>query len=123
LAHELGLGADEFALPGFRENALTYMAASAVFVLSSAWEGLPTVLIEALAAGTRVVATDCPSGPREILQDGRLGALVPVGDAAALAAAIRDALDRPEAALVPEALAPFTRDAAVDHYLRVIEQG
>ena len=83
------------ALPGFQENALAYMASSAVFVLSSAWEGLPTVLIEALAAGTRVVSTDCPSGPREILQDGRLGALVPVGDAAALAAATLEALERP----------------------------
>ncbi len=87
--------ADDVALPGFQENALAYMAGSAVFVLSSAWEGLPTVLIEALAAGTRVVSTDCPSGPREILQDGRLGALVPVGDAAALAAATLEALERP----------------------------
>jgi glycosyltransferase involved in cell wall biosynthesis len=120
LAHELGV-ADDMSLPGFQDNALAYMAASAVFVLSSAWEGLPTVLIEALAAGTRVVSTDCPSGPREILQDGRLGALVPVGDAAALAAATLDALDRPAGAISPDALRPFTRDASVDHYLRVIE--
>jgi glycosyltransferase involved in cell wall biosynthesis len=92
-----------------------------VFVLSSAWEGLPTVLIEALAAGTRVVATDCPSGPREILQDGLLGALVPPGDVAALADAILDALDRPAAPVPPAALTRFTREAAVDHYLRLIE--
>lgn len=120
LARELGV-ADDVALPGFQENALAYMARSAAFVLSSAWEGLPTVLIEALAAGTRVVSTDCPSGPREILQDGRLGALVPVGDAAALAAATLEALERPADALPADALLPFTRDASVDHYLRVIE--
>jgi glycosyltransferase involved in cell wall biosynthesis len=120
LVRELGL-ADDVALPGFRDNALAYMAGSAVFVLSSAWEGLPTVLIEALAAGARVVSTDCPSGPREILQDGRLGALVPVGDAAALAAATLDALERPASAIPVDALRPFTRDASVDHYLRVIE--
>lgn len=121
LARELDLSDDCVALPGFRENALAYMANAAVFVLSSAWEGLPTVLIEALGAGTRVVSTDCPSGPREILQDGRLGALVPVGDPAALAAAVVEALDRPADTVPPEALAPFTRDEAVEHYLRVIE--
>ena len=120
LAVQLGL-ADDVALPGFKENALAYMARSGVFVLSSAWEGLPTVLIEALAAGARVVSTDCPSGPREILQEGRLGALVPVGDTAALAAAILQALDRPPGPVPTDALTPFTRDAAVDHYLRVIE--
>jgi glycosyltransferase involved in cell wall biosynthesis len=120
-ARELGV-ADDVALPGFQENALAYMAGSAVFVLSSAWEGLPTVLIEALAAGTQVVSTDCPSGPREILQDGRLGALVSVGDAAALAAATLEALERPADAIPTDALLPFTRDASVDHYLRVIEK-
>ena len=120
LAEELGV-ADDVALPGFRENALAYMAGSAVFVLSSAWEGLPTVLIEALAAGARVVATDCPSGPREILQEGRFGALVPVGDAAGLGEAILDALERPRATVPPDALRPFTRDAAVHHYLSLIE--
>lgn len=120
LAVELGL-ADDVALPGFQDNAMAYMAGSALFVLSSAWEGLPTVLIEALAVGTPVVSTDCPSGPREILQEGRLGALVPVGDAGALASAMIDALDRPPSAVPLDALAPFTRDAAVDHYLRLIE--
>jgi glycosyltransferase involved in cell wall biosynthesis len=120
LVAELGL-TEDVALPGFRDNAMAFMAGSALFVLSSAWEGLPTVLIEALAAGTRVVSTDCPSGPREILQDGRLGALVPIGDTAALAAAMAAALDRPRDRVPPEALAAFTRDAAVDHYLSLIQ--
>jgi glycosyltransferase involved in cell wall biosynthesis len=120
LTAQLGLSSD-VALPGFQENALAYMAKAAVFALSSAWEGLPTVLIEALAAGTRVVSTDCPSGPREILQDGRLGTLVPVGDATALAGAILQVLDQPAGAIPLDALAPFTRDASVDHYLRLIE--
>jgi glycosyltransferase involved in cell wall biosynthesis len=97
------------------------MANSALFVLSSASEALPTVLIEALAVGARVVSTDCPSGPREILQHGRLGSLVPVGDVAAMSAAMVDALDRPASAVSLEPLAPFTQDAAVDHYLRLIK--
>ena len=120
LIDELGL-TEDVALPGFRDNAMAYMAGSALFVLSSAWEGLPTVLIEALAAGTPVVSTDCPSGPKEILQEGRLGALVPVGDATALARAMVSALDRPRCPVPSEVLMPFTRDAAVDHYLRLIE--
>ena len=122
LVDELGV-ADDVALPGFHANAMAFMAGSRVFVLSSSWEGLPTVLIEALAAGTRVVSTDCPSGPREILQGGRLGALVPVGDVAALGEAIIGALARPAGSLPPDALLPFTRDAAVDNYLRLIENG
>jgi glycosyltransferase involved in cell wall biosynthesis len=120
LAAELGV-TDDVALPGFRENAMAYMAGSALFVLCSAWEGLPTVLIEALAAGSRVVSTDCPSGPREILQEGRLGPLVPVGDSTALAGAMATALDRPAGSVPLETLRPFTLDAAVDHYLRLIE--
>jgi glycosyltransferase involved in cell wall biosynthesis len=120
LAAELSV-TDDVSLPGFKKNAMAYMAGSALFVLSSAWEGLPTVLIEALAAGSRVVSTDCPSGPREILQEGRLGALVPVGDAGALAGAMATALDRPAGRVPLESLRPFTLDAAVDHYLRLIE--
>ena len=120
LAEQLGVAAD-VALPGYRDKAPAYMARSALFVLSSAWEGLPTVLIEALAAGTRVVSTDCPSGPREILQDGKLGPIVPVGDVNALAEAMIEALDRPPGAVSLDALAPFTQDASVDDYLRLIE--
>ena len=119
LAEELGVR-DDVAFPGFRDDAVAYMARSALFVLSSTWEGLPTVLIEALMTGTRVVSTDCPSGPREILQDGRLGALVPVGDHRALAEAMHGALTRPPAPIPQETLAPFTREAAVDNYLRLI---
>ena len=70
------------------------MAKSAVFVLSSAWEGLANVLIEALACGCRVVSTDCQYGPAEILDNGRYGMLVPVGSPEALAGAIRTALDQ-----------------------------
>ncbi len=120
LARVLGVS-DDVALPGFQENVMGYLGAADVFVLSSAWEGLPTVLIEAMAAGTRVVSTDCPSGPREILQHGRLGALVPVGDAPALARTILAALEQPRRAIPPDALLPFTRDAAVDKYLQLIE--
>jgi glycosyltransferase involved in cell wall biosynthesis len=120
LIAELGVR-DDVSLPGFRDSAPAYMARSALFVLSSAWEGLPTVLIEAMAAGTTVVSTDCPSGPREILQEGRLGALVPVGDAPALACAMERSLNAAGAKLPPDALREFTLDAAVDHYLRLIE--
>jgi glycosyltransferase involved in cell wall biosynthesis len=79
---------EDIALPGYAENPYKYLANAAVFVLSSLWEGLPTVLIEALALGIPVIATNCESGPREILQDGLYGELVPTADSPALAAAI-----------------------------------
>jgi glycosyltransferase involved in cell wall biosynthesis len=91
---------DSVALPGFQPNPFSYMRAASLFVLSSAWEGLPGVLIQAMACGTAVVSTDCPSGPREILDvgDTPLGALVEVGDSDALAEAMLHALSRPPAA-------------------------
>lgn len=92
LVRELGV-ADEVDLPGFTDNPYGFMARAHVFVLSSRWEGLGNVLVEALALGMRCVATDCPSGPREVLEDGRYGALVPVGDVDALARHMAAALD------------------------------
>lgn len=92
MAGELGVGAD-VDLPGFVANPYGYMARAALFVLSSAWEGSPNVLTEALALGLPVVSTDCPSGPSELLEDGRFGPLVPVGDHEAMAVAISGILD------------------------------
>jgi glycosyltransferase involved in cell wall biosynthesis len=109
--------AEDVDLPGFAANPYAYMARAAVFALSSAWEGLPTVLIEAMACGTPVVATDCESGPADILLGGRFGDLVPVADPAALAVAILRTLDKPPS---PRALRDraddFSVERAVDRY-------
>jgi glycosyltransferase involved in cell wall biosynthesis len=75
---------------GFRHSPQPYLRIADVFVLSSRWEGLPNVITEALLCGCRVVSTDCPSGPAELLADGRYGRLVPVGDPPALAQAISE---------------------------------
>jgi glycosyltransferase involved in cell wall biosynthesis len=119
-AEELGVAAD-MALPGFTPNPYAWMARASLFVLSSAWEGSPNVLTEALALGLPCVATDCPSGPRELLADGRYGPLVPVGDAAALAEAMIRTLEAP---LPPDelkaAVAEYSRDAAAAGYLAAL---
>ena len=122
LVKELGLE-DDVVLPGFVPNAYDFLCHADLFVLSSDWEGLPTVLIEALALGARVVATDCPSGPREILADGAYGSLVPVGDSAALAAAMMAAFESPAANVPADWLEQFTETASVRHYLRVCGLG
>lgn len=92
LASELAIAADvEFV--GFKQNPFAWMAASDLYVLSSAWEGLPGALLQAMACGARIVSTDCRTGPDEILENGRWGRLVPVGDPGAMAAAMNAALD------------------------------
>jgi glycosyltransferase involved in cell wall biosynthesis len=111
---------------GFVANPFKYLARSEVLVLSSRREGLPTVLIEAMALGVPVVATDCRSGPREILEDGRLGDLVPVGDAEALARAIDGALTAPaerraRAAEFAGAATQYDPAVVTDRYLRLLE--
>ncbi|GAB4275206.1 MAG: glycosyltransferase [Deferrisomatales bacterium] len=121
LAGELGVARDVL-LPGFVENPFAWMARGAAFALSSAWEGLSNVLLEALACGCTVVSTDCPSGPAEVLAGGRYGALVPVGDAQALAEALLHALDAPADPEAQRARARrFSVGAAVEAYLEVLE--
>jgi glycosyltransferase involved in cell wall biosynthesis len=122
LAAECGV-ADDVALPGFDTNPFAAMRAAAVFVLSSRYEGLPGVLIQAMACGARVVSTDCPSGPREVLEDGRWGMLVPVGDAAALASAMADTLDDPRPPDVRARAAAFSQAQAVDRYAHALGLG
>jgi len=120
LARQLGV-AEHVDAPGFTANPFAYMARAALFVLSSRYEGLPGVLIQAMATGCPVVSTDCPSGPREILEGGRWGPLVPVGDHAGIAAAIAGVLDHP---LPPELLKrrarEFSVERAVQRYLEVL---
>jgi glycosyltransferase involved in cell wall biosynthesis len=121
LARELGV-AEKFCLVGAVANPFSYIARSQLFALSSRVEALPTVLIEALACGVPVVATDCAHGPREILEDGRYGALVPVEDAAALASAMSKTMDDPPSAANLERRGmDFTAESAVDAYLEHLD--
>jgi glycosyltransferase involved in cell wall biosynthesis len=122
LAATLGITAD-LDLPGFEPNPYPYLAGARVFALSSAWEGSPNVLTEAMALGTPVVATDCPSGPREILADGRFGPLVPVGDAAALAAALAQVLEAPaEPAILKAAVHEYGLAQSARRYLALLDR-
>jgi len=92
LIEELGL-AGLVRMPGFVHDPYIYMRRAKVFVLSSAWEGLPNVLLEAIACGCPVISTDCPSGPNEILEHGRWGEIVAVGDEKGMATKICSILD------------------------------
>ncbi len=117
---KLGLGS-MVSLPGRVDDPLSYMARAAVFVLSSRREGLPTVLIEALACGCPVVSTDCPYGPAEILEEGRWGELVSVGKDIELAEAIGRTLDSPlPRGVLQDRAKFFSVDNAVDRYEKLI---
>ncbi|MGB3695405.1 MAG: glycosyltransferase, partial [Spirulinaceae cyanobacterium] len=119
LISNLGISAD-VSLPGYTNNPYCYMAKAGVFVLSSHFEGLPTVIIEALACNCQVVATDCPYGPQEILANGEFGHLVPVGDVTALASAIELALDQPiNIEKLKQRSENFTVLSSVDAYLKL----
>ena len=117
LAEGLGVASD-LCLLGFMPNPYAYMARARIFALSSAWEGFGNVLVEALACGCPVVSTDCPHGPAEILDGGRYGRLVPVGDDAAMAKAMADVLvSPPDPALLRQRSQEFTVERSVDGYL------
>ncbi len=119
LVTELGVGQDA-ALLGFVDNPFPFMRQASVFVLSSSWEGLPAVLIQAMACGCRVVSTDCPSGPREILEQGRWGALVSVDDEVGLAEAIHRSLDDESPPAATERARYFSEANSVTAYLRLL---
>jgi len=120
LVRDLGL-TNEISLPGYIDNQYAFILHASVLALSSAWEGLSNVLVEALACGTKVVSTDCFSGPREILEDGKWGKLVPVGDAGALALALEETLDSGvDASPSAEILERFSLDSVVNKYCRLL---
>ncbi len=123
LAARLGIE-DRFDLPGFDVNPFRYMARASVFVLSSRYEGFPNVLAQAMACGAPVVSTDCRSGPSEMLEGGKWGRLVPVGDWRAMARAIEATLDDPMPAEALRARASvYSVEASVERYLEVLLGG
>lgn len=111
---------DDVAMPGFVKNPYPYIKQASAYVLSSAWEGLPTVTIEALALGTPVVATDCPSGSAEILDNGKYGTLVGVGDRQAMAKAILKVLSVNSQSVAPDWIQQFDLETATQKYLQVL---
>lgn len=120
LCRTLGV-ADDVDFAGFVANPYAFLSRAALFVLSSRWEGLPGALIEALTCGAKVVSTDCPSGPREILDGGAYGQLVPVEDDSAMAAAMLRALTGEFiAADSADRIGLFDADANIDRYLELL---
>ncbi|MEW5425149.1 glycosyltransferase [Amorphus sp. 3PC139-8] len=118
------LGVDRHVwLPGFRHNPSAFLQHADVFILSSNWEGFGNVLVEALAAGVSVVSTDCLSGPSEILEGGRYGTLVEVGDHASLARGIEASVFCPfNRDLLIERAASFSPERAAQKYLEMFEK-
>ncbi len=121
LIETLALGA-HVRLTGRVANPLNYFAHADVFALSSHVEGMPNVLVEAMMCGCTPVATDCPTGPRELLQDGRYGYLVRVGDPADLARGLARGLDTPIApALLQDAVRPFEQGAVIRRHFELLD--
>lgn len=119
LVESLGIEA-RVMLPGWVENPVAYMRRSRLFVLCSRWEGLPGVLIEALFAGVPIIATDAPGGSREVLAQGKYGALVPVGDVDRLAEAIAVELRKPRSSPPPESWQPYVLDDVLAQYRDIL---
>lgn len=113
--------ADDVSMPGFVANPYAYMSKANAFVLSSLWEGLPTVLIEAMACGCPVISTDCPSGPEEILEAGKYGELVSVGDVQGISQAMLNVLYCPvDKKFLTQRAMYFSFDKAVSKYLDIL---
>lgn len=125
-AAELGIS-DRVFLPGFVENPIAYMKRAAVFALSSRHEGFPMVLIEAMQSGVPIVSTGCRHGPSEMLDHGRFGTIVPVGDWWALGAAITAELEAPRdleatRAKRVEWLAQFDPEIISAQYVKLVRE-
>lgn len=122
LARQLGI--EEWTdLPGYQSNPYAWMRRAAVFVLSSRWEGSPNALVEAMACGTPVVTTDCPSGPREITGNGQWGRLVAMGDAERMAAAIVDTLrDPPDGQAMVDRAATYRQEHSARAHLALFDR-
>ncbi len=120
LAQALGIH-DRVRFLGFVPDPIPWFRTADVFVLSSRWEGFANVIVEALSFGVSVVSTDCPSGPFEILEDGRFGELVPVADPTRLALAIAATLttERPKEPLIKRSR-DFAVDAIAARYLQTM---
>ena len=121
-AAELGV-ADRVATAGHVSDPFQSLLAAELALCTSRFEGFGNAIVEALACGTPVVATDCPWGPREILQSGRYGKLVPIGDATGLAAAIVQTLDSPpDRAVLRERASRYTTDIAAREFIDVLDK-
>ncbi len=115
--------AQQVTFVGTVSDPFAWLMRAQVAVCSSVYEGLCNAIIEALGCGTPVVSTDCPFGPREILQFGRYGTLVPADDPAALASAIEAALDRPvERAALRQRAMDYTAERAADDFLDIVAE-
>lgn len=112
---------DNVQLPGFVDNPYAWMSHADLFVLSSIREGFGNVIVEAMACGTPIVSTDCPSGPSEILEKGLWGDLVPPGNADLLAQAIINTVDNPIQKDITTRAKFFSADKAVNHYLDIFQ--
>ena len=123
LADDLGIG-DRVDFVGYQPNPYPYMANADVYALSSIHEGLCGTLIEALALGTPIVSTDHPTGAREILEDGRLGRLVPVGDHVAMGEALAAEIASPVATPADKTRSAerFSADAIIDQYEELVKR-
>jgi len=111
---------NDVVLPGFVDDPYSWMSRSSLFVLSSYREGLPTVLIEAMACGAPVISTDCPSGPSEILEGGKWGELVAIGDVSGLAKKMLEVLNSSTKINVSPRLEAFTADTIIEEYKKVL---
>jgi glycosyltransferase involved in cell wall biosynthesis len=116
LAHRHGVER-RVVLPGFRQNPYPWIRRARLLALSSDFEGMALVLVEAMALGTPVVSTDCPHGPREVLGPALARYLVPPRDPDALAAVMNDVLENPPAIQAPPILEDVDPSAVADRYV------